>query len=197
MNLVQNYSDQFGNSQRSLPSPTGCVKSTSPKTENRLRKLCTYSMNNNTSDEDKHDTNYINNKYTNTYTRMLHNLWALHLERAVSLHLLMSVSHAPHGSRCSWVSFHPHGHPCVFLSDLTFLPFYFDLTFTVLFHFSFLMHPEQHTEVDNLITMQHNLRTSAKGSNDAFDVHTSLTKEEKKIRNSSTRWTSFPFLTTS
>ena len=31
-----------------------------------LRKLCTYSMNNNTSDEDKHDTNYINNKHTNT-----------------------------------------------------------------------------------------------------------------------------------
>ena len=50
------------------------VKSTSPTTENWLRKLCTYSMNNNTSDEDKHDTNYINNKYTNTYTRKLHNL---------------------------------------------------------------------------------------------------------------------------
>ena len=29
------------------------------------------------------------------------------------------------------------------------------------FHFSFLMHLEQHTELDNLITMQHNLRTSA------------------------------------
>ena len=63
---------------------------------------------------------------------------------------------------------------CVSL-DLTILPFYFDLTFTVLFHFSFLMHPEQHTELDTLITMQHNLRTSAKGSNDAYDVHTSLT----------------------
>ena len=32
------YSDQFGNSQRSLLSPTGCVKSTSPTTENWLRK---------------------------------------------------------------------------------------------------------------------------------------------------------------
>ena len=39
-----------------------------------LQQLCTYSMNNNTSIEDKHDTNYINNKYTNTYTRKLHNL---------------------------------------------------------------------------------------------------------------------------
>ena len=40
------------------------------------------------------------------------------------------------------------------------------------------MHPEPHTELDNLITMQHNLRTSAKGSNDAYDVHTSLTGYE-------------------
>ena len=39
MNLVQNYSDYFGNSQRSSLSPTGCVKSTSPTTENWLRKL--------------------------------------------------------------------------------------------------------------------------------------------------------------
>ena len=74
MNWVKNNSDQFGNSQRSSLSPTGCVKSTSPTTENWLRKLCTYSMNNDTSTEDKHDTNYINNKYTNTDTRKLHNL---------------------------------------------------------------------------------------------------------------------------
>ena len=40
------------------------------------------------------------------------------------------------------------------------------------------MHFEQHTELDNLITMQ-NLRTSAnKESNDAYDVHTSLTGYE-------------------
>ena len=40
------------------------------------------------------------------------------------------------------------------------------------------MHLEQHTELDNLITMQ-DLRTSAnKGSNDAYDVHTSLTGYE-------------------
>ena len=34
MNLVQNYSDHFGNSQPSSLSPTGGVKSTSPTTEN-------------------------------------------------------------------------------------------------------------------------------------------------------------------
>ena len=71
---------------------------------------------------------------------------------------------------------HVHSHTWAFLFDFTFLPFYFDLIFTVLFHFPLLMHPEQNAELDNLITMQHNLRTSAnKGSNDAYDVHTSLT----------------------
>ena len=56
----------------------------------------------------------------------------------------------------------------------SFSTLYFDLSFTILFHFFLLMHLEQHIELDNLITMQ-NLRTSAnKGSNDAYDVHTSL-----------------------
>ena len=41
MNLVQNYSDHFGNSQRSSLSPTGGVKSTSPTTENGYEN-CTY-----------------------------------------------------------------------------------------------------------------------------------------------------------
>ena len=37
------------------------------------------------------------------------------------------------------------------------------------------MHPEQHTELEDLDTVQHNLRTSAKGSKDAYDVSISLT----------------------
>ena len=72
--LVQNYSDHFGNSQRSSPSPTGGVKSTSPTTEKWLRKLYENSTNINMLDEDNnHDTNYINkHKYTNHDTRKLH-----------------------------------------------------------------------------------------------------------------------------
>ena len=54
-------------------------------------------------------------------------------------------------------------HPWASLLDFDFLLFYFDLSFPVFFQFSFLMHPEQHTELDNLITMQHNLRTSRRG----------------------------------
>ena len=75
-------------------------------------------------------------------------------------------------------SFHPHTiHERLSLTSPSSL-FYFDLTFPVLFHFSILMHPEQHTDLDNLITMQHNLCNSAKGSNDAYDVSTSLTGYE-------------------
>ena len=36
------------------------------------------------------------------------------------------------------------------------------------------MHPEPHTDLNNLNSMQHNLRNSAKGSNDAYDVTVSL-----------------------
>ena len=51
------------------------VKSIPPTTENWLRKLYTYSLNNDKSTKDKHETNHINNKYndTNTDTRKMHN----------------------------------------------------------------------------------------------------------------------------
>ena len=66
---------KFGNSQRSLLSPTGGVKSIPPTTENLLRKLYTYSKKNYKSTEDKHETNHINNRYndTNMNTRKMHN----------------------------------------------------------------------------------------------------------------------------
>ena len=66
---------KFGNSQRSLLSPTEGVKSISPTTENWLRKLYKYSKKNYKSTEDKHETNHINNKDndTNMNTRKMHN----------------------------------------------------------------------------------------------------------------------------
>ena len=42
------------------------------------------------------------------------------------------------------------------------------------------MHPEPHTDLDNLNTVQHNLRNSAKGSNDAYNVPISLTVLKNK-----------------
>ena len=72
----------------------------------------------------------------------------------------------------------------------SFSTLYFDLSFTILFHFFLLMHLEQHTELDNLITMQ-NLRTSAnKESNDAYDVHTSLTKQRRRRKRKNGQWRS-------
>ena len=75
-NLVQYYSDHFGNSQRSSLSPTGGVKSTSPVTEKHYKngyENCTYSMNNITSNEDNnHDTNYNKHTDANHDTRKLH-----------------------------------------------------------------------------------------------------------------------------
>ena len=68
-----------------------------------------------------------------------------------------------------------HRHTCVVLLDLTFLPFYFNLSFPVFFLSSVLMHPEHYTDLDNLDTVENDLRHSAKGSNDAYDVTHSLT----------------------
>ena len=69
-------------------------------------------------------------------------------------------------------------HPwCAFLSDLFDLPFYFDLSFPVFFHSSVLMHPDLHTDIDNLDSVENNLRHSAKGSLDAYDVTFSLTPD--------------------
>ena len=93
-------------------------------------------------------------------------------------------------------SLHPHAIHERSLLDLTFLPFYFDLSFPVFFHFSALLHPEQHTDLDNLNTMQHNLRNFVKGSNDAYDVPISLTgsraaKLETLVRVKRLWWSAF------
>ena len=96
---------------------------------------------------------------------------SMHWERVVFVTLWCWVT-------CTiWLKFWvPSCHPCTRASLLEFtsLTLYFDLSFTILSHFFLLLHFEQHTELDNLITMQ-NLRTSAnKGSNDAYDVTVSL-----------------------
>ena len=40
------------------------------------------------------------------------------------------------------------------------------------------MHPDLHTDLDNLDSVENNLRHSAKGSLDAYDVITSLTRSK-------------------
>ena len=88
------------------------------------------------------------------------------------------MSHAPHWLKFIESSSHPHVMHVWFSLIFTFLPFYFDLTFTVYFHSSVLMHPDLHTDLHNLDTVENNLRNSAKGSLDTYDVTVSLTGYE-------------------
>ena len=44
------------------------------------------------------------------------------------------------------------------------------------------MHPDLHTDLDNLDSVENNLRHSAKGSNDAYDVAFSLTCMSRSFR---------------
>ena len=82
------------------------------------------------------------------------------------------------GTRCSWVALHS-----IVMHERLSLTSPFSLSTStcpspVFFHSSVLMHPEPHTDLDNLNTVQHNLRNSAKGSNDAYDVTVSITGYE-------------------
>ena len=52
--------------------------------------------------------------------------------------------------------------------------FYFHLFFPVFFSFH-LLHSEQYPELDNLIVMESLCYSANKGSDDAYDVSTSLT----------------------
>ena len=67
-NLVQNYSDHFGNSQRSSLSPTGGVKSTSPVTENHYKNgYVNYKNFIMTNEDNNRDTMYTINNDTNNH----------------------------------------------------------------------------------------------------------------------------------
>ena len=66
----------------------------------------------------------------------------------------------------------------MFLSDLFDLSFYFNLSFPVFFLSSVLMYPDLQTDLYNLDSVENNLRHSAKGSLDAYDVTHSLTGYE-------------------
>ena len=89
---------------------------------------------------------------------------------------LMS-SHDPLGSSSLSLSSSRHVAHVSFSLIFTYLPLYFDMSFPVFFHSSVLMHPDLHTDLDNLDSVENNLRHSAKGSLDAYDVTHSLTED--------------------
>ena len=154
--------------------PETSVKSIPPNTEKWLRKRYDENDDNNMSNETKRETNYsMNNKWKQQHAQHAHHL-SMNAQRA----LLYTCSSCltPHWLKIWVLSFHLHSHPWAHLFE-SLLLFYFHLSFPVFFSFH-LLHCELYSELDNLIAMQI-LRTSAnKGSNDAYDVHTSLTGYE-------------------
>ena len=67
---------------------------------------------------------------------------------------------------------------CAFLSDLFDLPFCFDLSFTVFFHSSVLMHPDLQTDLYDPDSVENDLPHSAMGRLVTYDDTHSLTGYE-------------------
>ena len=127
-------------------------------------------------DNNRDTKNTINNDTNNHIAHYLHK-WAQ--QRAVS-RLSCLTDDVSHHIGSSSLSLSSPGHVAhVWFSLIfTYLPFYVNLSFTVFFHSSVLMHPDLHTDLGNLNSVKYNLRHSAKGSNDAYDVTHSLTGYE-------------------
>ena len=157
------------------------VKSTSPETENHDKNGYVFQDNNKNFIMTNVDIN-SDTKYTNTNDMNKHDARDLHkwaLQRTVSLRSSCWSRVTPHWLKSS-LSLSSSRHVSHVSSSLILfdLPFYFHLYFSVLFLSSFLMHSDLHTDLDNLDSVENNLRHSAKGSNDAYDVTFSLTGYE-------------------
>ena len=96
----------------------------------------------------------------------------------VVLPVFLMMCHDLLGSSSLSLSSSRHVAHVLFSLIFTYFPFYFNLSFTVFFLSSVLMHPDLHTDLDNLDSVENNLRHSAKGSLDAYDVTHSLTGYE-------------------
>ena len=80
----------------------------------------------------------------------------------VVLAVFLMMCHDPLGSSSLSLSSSRHVAHVWFSLIFTYLPFYFNLSFPVFFHSSVLMHPDLHTDLDNLDSVENNLRHSAK-----------------------------------
>ena len=135
-----------------------------------------------TSEDNNRDTMYTINNDTNNHNAHILHKWAQ--QRAVSCVSCLTddVSHHIGSSRsCVRHSIRMSSMMCVSLWSV-YLPIYFDLSLLLFFHSSVLMHPDLHTDLDNLDSVESNLRHSAKGSNDAYDVTFFLTELDRKER---------------
>ena len=89
-------------------------------------------------------------------------------------------AHSAHSVTPGDVIYHPQSYAWAHLFDSPLL-FYFHLFFPVFFSFHFL-HSELYPELHNLIVMESLCYSANKGSDDAYDVSTSLTESKKMIQ---------------
>ena len=145
INLVENYSENSVIASSSLPSPTGGVNIFLP-----YRKiLC----------------NMATTKSTTT-------TWAMRLSaRPMTMSTSTFAWCTPYVVRASFHN-HLHSHPWVHFFD-SLLPFCFNVFFPV-FPF-YLLYSELCPELDNPIFMEILCYSANKESEDAYDVHASLT----------------------
>ena len=95
----------------------------------------------------------------------------------VVLPVFLMMCHDPLGSSSLSLSSSRHVAHVSFSLIFTYLPFYFNLSFPVFFH-SVLMFPDLQTDLYDPDSVENDLRHSAKGSLDAYDVTHSLTGYE-------------------
>ena len=130
-----------------------------------------------TNEDNNHDTKYTNKNDTNNHNAHDLDKWAQ--QRAVSCVscLIDDVSHHIGSIRSRICHLHAMSHMCrsPWFSST---PFQLRPNFTVFFLSSVLMHPDLHTDLDNLDSVENNLRHSAKESLDAYDVTFSHTGYE-------------------
>ena len=117
-----------------------------------------------TNEDNNHDTKYIKYEHEQPRRAQAARVSTAHRARCLVVFpvLLMmchtSLAQVVHES----VIFTPC-HDERFSFDLTYLPSYFDLSFPVFLQSSVLMHPDLHTDLDNLDSVENNLRHSAQG----------------------------------
>ena len=87
----------------------------------------------------------------------------------------LMLSHDPLGSSSLSLSSSRHVTHVSLSLIFIYLPLNFNLSFSVFFHSLVLMHPDLHNDLNDPDSVENNLRHSAKGSLDAYDVTFSLT----------------------